>query len=94
MVAAGVSMLSTPVPARPTTLRLVAAESRSLVTFVAERTTRAVVLCLCEWGAGVSKGQRHWDGEREEGGRGGRGCIAGSKAKKAGKVNASTFQHA
>ena len=36
-VAAGMSTLSTPIPARPTTFRLVAASSRSAVTLVAER---------------------------------------------------------
>ena len=35
--AAGMSTLSTPIPARPTTFRLFAASSRSAVTLVAER---------------------------------------------------------
>jgi hypothetical protein len=39
-VAAGMSTLSTPIPARPTTLSLVAASSRSAVTLVAERMAR------------------------------------------------------
>jgi hypothetical protein len=39
-VAAGMSTLSRPDPARPTTLRLPAAESRSAVTLVALRMTR------------------------------------------------------
>ena len=39
-VAASISTLSTPVPARPTTLSRVARSSRSGVTLVAERTTR------------------------------------------------------
>jgi len=37
-VAEGMSMLSTPIPARPITLRLVAAAMTSLSAFVAERT--------------------------------------------------------
>ena len=36
-VAAGMSTLSTPIPARPTTFRLVAASSMSVVTLVDER---------------------------------------------------------
>ena len=39
-VAAGMSTLSTPMPARPTTLRFGAASSRSAVTLVAERMAR------------------------------------------------------
>ena len=38
--AAGMSTLSTPMPARPMTLRLVAAASSSAVTLVAERIAR------------------------------------------------------
>ena len=41
LVAAGVSILSTPVPARPMILRFEAALITSAVTFVAERTMRA-----------------------------------------------------
>ena len=40
LVAAGTSTLSTPIPARPTTRRLVAFASRSAVTWVAERISR------------------------------------------------------
>jgi hypothetical protein len=40
-VAAATSTLSTPVPARPTTLRRSARAIRSAVTLVALRTTRA-----------------------------------------------------
>ncbi|MNL25499.1 hypothetical protein D3C87_1469830 [compost metagenome] len=40
LVAAGISTLSTPMPARPTTLRLVAAERIFSVTLVAERMAR------------------------------------------------------
>ena len=39
-VAAGISMLSTPIPARPMTLRFVAAAMTSLLGLVSERTTR------------------------------------------------------
>jgi hypothetical protein len=39
-VAAGMSTLSTPMPARPITFRLAAASSRSSVTLVAERMAR------------------------------------------------------
>ena len=39
-VAAGMSTLSTPMPARPTTFRRVAAASTSAVTLVAERMAR------------------------------------------------------
>src|SRR5260221_1702580 len=39
-VAAATSMLSTPMPARPITLRLVACSSSAFVTLVAERTAR------------------------------------------------------
>jgi hypothetical protein len=38
LVAAARSMLSTPMPARPITLRLLAASSTRAVTLVAERT--------------------------------------------------------
>ena len=40
LLAASLSTLSTPIPARPTTLRLVAASSTFSVTFVAERIAR------------------------------------------------------
>jgi hypothetical protein len=40
-VAAATSTLSTPTPARPTTLRFLAASMTSAVTLVAERMTRA-----------------------------------------------------
>jgi hypothetical protein len=39
-VAAGMSMLSTPIPARPMTLRFFAAAMTSLLGLVSERTTR------------------------------------------------------
>jgi hypothetical protein len=40
LVAAGISTLSTPIPARPTTFKLVAASRIALVTLVAERIAR------------------------------------------------------
>ena len=39
-LAASTSMLSTPIPARPMTLRLVAAKINSLVILLAERTAK------------------------------------------------------
>jgi hypothetical protein len=43
-VAFGTSMLSTPMPARPTTFRFFAASMMSGVTFVSERTAKTIVI--------------------------------------------------